>query len=268
MAVDYILPAGEVIGMQHSARLAERTRKFTLIEMLVVVAIIGILAALLMPALRNAIAVARDTQCLNNFRQIGIMQNSYANDNAGRTQAARTHYTFMPVVFTGGHSSYYFWQNFLMPYYEPGSSIITTYKVSLTYGGYTVYMPKPVFACPAVAPDDIVGMNAAGFRSNCKMAIAFNSNCNSVSLTRVVAPSRTFMLMDMLGDAGTDQAVAANRLYSWGGTPMWMLSYGKPPRHGGQVCLNVGFMDSRAQTMPFSELPDTGSNKAGKWNIN
>ena len=241
---------------------------FTLVEMLVVIAIIAILAALLMPALEKALDSSRTIKCLNNFRQIAVIQNSYANDNAWRTQAARTHYSDMPVVFTGGYSSYYFWQNFLMPYYQPGSSIITTYKTSLSYGGYTIYMPKPLFACPSVTPDDILGMNSAGFRSNCKMAIAFNSNCNSIRLNSVVAPSKTFMLMDMLGDSGGDQAAAANRLYSWGGTPMWMLSYGKPPRHGGQSCLNVGFMDSRAQTISFSELPDTGSNKAGKWNTN
>lgn len=55
-------------------------QKFTLVEMLVVVAIICVLAALLMPALQNAIATSRQAACTNNLRQAGIAINSYADD--------------------------------------------------------------------------------------------------------------------------------------------------------------------------------------------
>ena len=58
-----------------------RKNAFTLIEMLVVVAIIAILFALLLPVLSKAKASAKRTTCLNNLRQINLGTRLYCDDS-------------------------------------------------------------------------------------------------------------------------------------------------------------------------------------------
>jgi prepilin-type N-terminal cleavage/methylation domain-containing protein len=56
---------------------------FTLVEMLVVIAIIATLAALLFPAIGGMQERGKATQDLNNLRQIGLATQMYLNDNDG-----------------------------------------------------------------------------------------------------------------------------------------------------------------------------------------
>ena len=79
-----------------------RQKGFTLIELLIVVAIIGIIAAIAIPNLLNAINRGRQKRTMADIRNIGTAIESYSVD-----------YNQYPRVGTGGA------RNLLLPYLEP-----------------------------------------------------------------------------------------------------------------------------------------------------
>src|SRR5271169_449380 len=72
-----------------------RRRGLTLVEILVVIAVIGVLLAMLLPALEKAREQANTVRCANNLSQIGLALLLYAQDN---------HNAFARSVYVAGAS--------------------------------------------------------------------------------------------------------------------------------------------------------------------
>ena len=115
---------------------SSRRQAFTLVELLVVITIIGILIALLLPAVQAAREAARRSQCTNNLKQIGLaFQNFHEKSNRfppGCANDAKPDFG----TSTGGAGWGSSWMVYILSYVEQ-STMYDNWKFDGTSSGYT-----------------------------------------------------------------------------------------------------------------------------------
>jgi prepilin-type N-terminal cleavage/methylation domain-containing protein/prepilin-type processing-associated H-X9-DG protein len=120
---------------------------FTLVELLVVLAIIGILIALLLPAVQSAREAARRTQCQNNLKQIGIGLHNYHSAKR-EFPVGCTSCTSVPGVSLRQIA----WSVYLLPYIEEKRAwelfdVSQSYKSAANHESARTVIS--VFLCPS-----------------------------------------------------------------------------------------------------------------------
>lgn len=127
--------------------------KFTLIELMVVIAIIAILAAILLPALQRTKEMAKSITCVNNEKQINLCFVNYVDDFNGRLPMySRSNWP------TGqGSSPYPRWTEIMADYLAPA-----VYKSGTSY-----YIKGNSFLmCPSLETPDPTAIVYPGYGMN------------------------------------------------------------------------------------------------------
>ncbi len=218
------------------------SRGFTLIELLTVIAIIGILAAIIIPTVGKVRSSARRAECASNLRQIGTAQLLYLEDSKG-VLGTYSGSTLLHATITNGNTTRTL-INDLAPFLNVTGDLGTQRR------------PSDVVVCPEArakwGPDHVVQSPSGGNRSSYRInttAGVYGSISNGTKAGRVSSfdfPTLIWLVADI------DHASWPRG--EWDGQARAEQpndTYPSTPSHGS--VRNVLYLDGSVRPIPSSD---------------
>jgi len=226
----------------HPSAGRRRLPNFTLIELLIVIAIIAILAGMLLPALNKAREKSKSITCLNNLKQIGTYMGMYLDNNHGIA---------MFPMDPG------YWQLKLALYISP--SIDAT---GLFWGSR--HRPLATFACPSV-PDVPSIEYVFGRHYGINRYFASDNGCSCTLTTGTIArqldkllqPSRRMMAADIEQIGKWKIPSVSQKTGDYAALSTGDGANAFRHNHG----INAVFCDGHAERRGFATIPENRSNE-------
>ncbi|WDE96974.1 type II secretion system protein [Lentisphaera profundi] len=215
-------------------------KNFTLIEILVVVAIIGILGSLLLPSLGKARRKAKTSVCINNLKQVSTFLLMVPDDN-------QDHY----VVGLKKYRTSDVWDDYLALDGYDGRKMLLGWTYWNWIHPNNVQGGDKLYYCPSAEFSQI---DAAGYP---KRNYILNSNLSwtkgSATQADVAKPSSTVMIREFVAPRNL-----GSRQYAISGYSDWA---GTHSQHGKQMFSNIGFADGsvRSTFLPSTSTLGSGS---------
>ena len=234
--------------MKNHLPVSRARRGFTLVEMLIVIGVVALLAAIMFPVFSRVREGGRRTACNNNLRQMGLAFTQYRQDNNGRFPGAGQYQKW------GNGAHWVKGVNSDNNTGNPGSLALTSgdrdIRAGVTAnveGGalFTYTKESKIYYCPS---------NATG--SAKRLSYSMNCAIAGMSDVRIKEPSNIILLVDE--EKANDGYLYTAGQLTGGGTSTDELTQ----RHNSSG--NLLFVDGHVKAYPFDVFPLTASNSAVK----
>ena len=221
-------------------------KKFTLIELLIVIGIISILTSILLPSLQNALRSTKSSVCLNNEKQINIAMVSYADDNS--------------LYFPSGSESTETWDDLIGDGYD-GRNNDSSQSLNEAYKLYSCPLDRVARSTNKLKRSySINSLNARGLEENTGNHLGIASfSYISRRYSDIPFPSNTIAIFDYhrrnnwLGQNGGSRVRLAEVQEERDNASFWRHGFGK---------LNFLMVDGSAKNL---DLTATLLGKASAW---
>jgi prepilin-type processing-associated H-X9-DG protein/prepilin-type N-terminal cleavage/methylation domain-containing protein len=226
-----------------------RAGGFTLVEMLTTVAIVGVLAALMMPAIGKMRSKAQSVECMGNLRQIGVAMMAFAGDNGGKT----------PTATIAPYAQEQTWAYQLWPYTYGSYDNFKYYDNTVTMQrAGTSQWQKNIYRCPstksmilknAIAKAPNTGGSAEGY------SYGFNSDAGKTALSGLTWWRNVQIPLANVKNR-SKVAMVMETSSSVGDYAGYMQGAGILPHSGGS---NVLFYDGHVESRSYADIPKSAT---------